>query len=220
MSVSLLTFAAAHLERVSNPAFGRRANEDATMEFAAVLSDVEATSRFNTEVQLLDDANSFGSYGWQWIVGWCKANNLDLREDLVLDLIDRWDSVAFKAEIFGLLVQSADIDDASDATIYEFPQPTLRTILRKATADPQPEEEGTETAQSLNADVRSVETTLLALIAVDHPVTIAAARLLVTHDWYGRGPLRDAILARAELLDVETSQLWLEALGLSNPELR
>lgn len=216
MSRSLLALAAAHLERVGNPMFGRRANDDAVMEFAEILADEETTDRFRREIALLDDVSLFGAYGWLWLIGWCKANDAELPTRLVLDLIEQWDATAFKAEALELIAPRVDLT-ANATSIEEFPHDALRELLRRVVAAREAEGDDPEPSDHRDTHGHNAETTLFALIAVDRPLTDAAARVLVAHDWSGRGALRSAVMGRIEMLDDDTRQVWLEGLGLGTP---
>jgi hypothetical protein len=226
----LLFLASDYIERMANPVYGTSMNEDYALKFATLLSREGFEERLNEEMKTLTDRETLTSYGWLWLFGWARSRDIDLNEDLLFDLYEEWSSVFVRAEIVDLATRNVDYSERPniDLSVEGFPNRFLSRIMSQATRRPEmdetryPEAEDRELFEEQRApeagpSTALAESTLAALIQVDTPITIDAARVLLWHKWEGQEQLLQSFWAIYEALDPETHDVW--AKHLDPPQL-
>lgn len=221
----LLTLASDFIERMTNPAYGIRVNEDHAQRFATLLRTEGFSSQFEQEAKLLTSADSLTPHGWLWLLTWARSRNVQLDEELLLTLADTWSSVFMLASVIDVATSAIDelrprgqkrrLDFETEAEETRRVRPValqqidhlfLRTLLQQVT-HVHPEAEGLRTGRA--------EATLVALLQIGSDVTLAAASSLLHHRWRGRDELLTFYRSLYEELDPETQQVWNARLGVT-----
>ena len=136
---SILVLASDFLERMSNPAYGARLNEEYALRFAQLLEGErgELESRLGSEIRLLDDPEALTPHAWLWLISWARAKGVALDPKLALDLFSRWSSTALRAAIVEVATQSWEGDRrTAEPTIVEFPDRWLHSLLVRVVSPP------------------------------------------------------------------------------------
>ena len=60
-------------------------------------------------------------------------------------------------------------------------------------------------------DVSYVESLLLALMQIERPITLEAARSLLNHEWAGMHKIQETYFSFCEDLDDDTREMWYSA---------
>lgn len=198
---SLLALARDHLDRMANPAFGSAVNEEYSQRLAALLQQEGARGQLREELQSVRNVDVLSSHGWLWLLGWAQAEQLRLNEDLLIEVLDRWSNVFLKASVLeaGTALRESDESDALPPFLERVLQ--LATRTKEAIRD---DESGVETRQA--------EETLIALLHVETPATLKAAKALLARDWRGRWRLRNFFDATVTTLEPDARERWLEVL--------
>jgi hypothetical protein len=212
----LLTLASDYIDRMSNPTFGAAVNEDYGTRFAALLQSKEFQRSFDESIRELSDRGTLSAYGWLWLLGYVKARQISLREDLLAELFLEWSSVFVRSEIIDVATQVADQLETSltRPSLAEFPNGFLRKVLTIVTREPeQPFMSDIELREQKAAPERSTalaESALVALIQVGRPITLSAAATLLHHRWKGRDQVVQFFWTLFDSLDQETQSVWLQ----------
>lgn len=227
----LLFLASDYIERMANPVYGTSVNEDYALKFGTLLSKEGFEARLNEEIRTLTDRDALTSYGWLWLLSWVKSKDIELNEELLVELYEEWSSVLVRAEILDLATRNVDYVERllPSLSIEQFPNSFLSRIMMRAirpqeveeTTQPESQEWRSTEELPIQEDQPSTalaESTLVALIQVDTPITIDAARVLLTHKWDGHQQLLEFFWAIYEALDPETHDEWKILLNPPAPE--
>ncbi len=218
----LLTFARDYIERMSNPVYGYSVNEDYATRFATLLRSEGFEKRLNQQIRGLRDRNTLTSYGWLWLLEWTKSRRIDLSEELLMDLFEEWSSVFVRCDIVDVGTHNADYPGSyvEDSSLTEFPNSFLARIMLRATRSPEersrldsklaPED---HRAQANEPSTALAGSTLIALLQVGRPITLAAAAVLLRHKWEGQEQLLRLFWAICDSLDAETREAWIKRLS-------
>jgi len=223
---ALLTLASDFIERMANPAYGIRVNEDHALRFATLLNSEGFVSLLQEEAKQLHSTDSLTPHGWLWLLTWARSQGDQLNGELLLNLADTWSSVFMQASVID--AATMDIDELisqkrrrnlefstapdDERRIRPIPlddigHPFLRSLLHHVThvaeGDTDREEIRTQRA----------ENTLVALLQIDREVTLKAASSLLHHDWRGQQALLEFYRMVRAGLDDETQQIWDSRLG-------
>lgn len=178
---SLLRLAAEALDRQSNPAYGRTANEDAAQRLAQGW-DEEFDLRLRREAAELRHPDDLTSYGWLWLFDWARGREVRLDRQLLFELCEQWQVASLQTVVIDHVVR----------TMYRAPRRPSRQapgedwldeLVRRATAADEP---GAGSRHSHHA-----ESLLLALLQVGEEPAIDAARRLLLTPWARREELND-----------------------------
>jgi hypothetical protein len=217
---TLLALARDFIERVSNPVFGARVNEEYGFRLAALLESEGFEQQLNQEISRLDDAAAFTSYGWLWLMGWARAKNVRLRPDLLRRLFEQSSSVFVRTMILEVAVEGeAPRDDRVIADVHEFPDRFLASVMAAAIVRPEEwrldrerSDRPFEREERLEAIPPSTaaEATLVSLLQAGKPLTLRAATTLLRHRWEGSAALNRFFWTLVDGLDAETRAEWLK----------
>ncbi len=224
----ILTLASEFLERMSNPAYGIRVNEDYALRFAKLLGSERAEEpgeprdsekpeelgefekMLRGEVERLNDVDALTPHGWLWILGWARAKDLDLDGQLLLDLTEKWSSVFLQVSAIDLATRRADSDWIRRKTplpLGDFGHPWLSKLMYRATEVP---EEDRPRSGEVHTD--RAERVLIALLQVGRKITLDAASTLLHHDWLGQRKVVEYFWFQCDGLEEETRDVWIERL--------
>lgn len=222
---SLVALAADFLERMGNPAFGIRLNEEYAMRLSFLLGG-DVDERLGAEMSELNDVDLLTPTGWLWVLGWSRAHHVRLDDELLHGLVERWEASTFKAEV---------IQTAIDGLNEEAAQAWLDDLVARATGQDVTDEPddaatsaddvglvllGDDAAAGRRALRPSAQrrgsqhpsSLVLALIACDRDPAIDAAARLLRQRWAGADGLARSFWARVDGLDEGSRALWLERL--------
>lgn len=217
----LLSLARDYLERMANPVYGFAVNEEYSLRFAQLLETDGFESSLRREVRELRDAEELTSNGWLWLMGWAKTKEIEIEVDLLFDLFNQWSSIPARCAIVDLAIHQYTPDGhvSRGLPLSDFPHPLLARMLRDATEIADERERRIDRPRREPRRTGRAEDLLLVLLQVEAPITIAAASMLLRHQWEGHEQLVTYLRELAATWDVETRALWGEALGVSlSPE--
>ena len=195
-----------HLERMANPSYGAAVNEEYSLRLAALLQREGVRHELEGELLALRDAGLLTSHGWMWFLSWARSEQLPLRDELLLDVFDRWSNVFLKAAVLEIGTAPGEQVGQGDPIALS---PFLQAILTRVTHVDEAlrqEERGVAT--------RRAEEALLAMLHVESDVTLAAARALIDREWSGKAQLRAFLDATLSTLAPEAQERWGEVLRL------
>jgi hypothetical protein len=222
---SLLALASNFIDQLSNPRHGLDAHEAAAEQLAAHLRDEELRSRFHREVAALSSPEELTTDGWRWIIRFASANEIALDPDLLRRGCLRWSSTSLVAAGITAAVESFTDDEPDPRRgpgsrgrpgISDLPDPWLRTLLEELLPGPSVlNADGTEQPDSESSGrVRQAEVVFTALLIVDRPTTILAARAMLRDQERLSADLSGLVESRMDLLDDDARDAWSEVLGL------
>jgi hypothetical protein len=221
----LLVLARDYLDRMANPIHGSAVNEDYALRFARLFERDGFEAALADEIRGLRDKDALTSHGWLWIIRWARSRHIDVSEDLLLDLFEEWSSIPAKCTVVDLATYRSELDPSifvsfMNLPLSMFPQRFLGRLMRNATTITE-EELGLHGDRGRDERRRRMvrltaraESLLVILIQVATPITLAAARTLVRHQWEGHTQLFEFLQVLASPLDAETRNVWSEQLGL------
>jgi hypothetical protein len=198
---NLLALARDHLDRMANPAFGAAVNEEYSLRLASLLQQEGNLGRLQDELQSVRDAEVLTSHGWLWLLGWARAEQLRLSEDLLIEVFNRWSNVFLKAAVLEVGVSQGDLATPQGLS------PFLARVLAVVT----------HTEDALRDDERGVATrraeeALIALLHVETTATLEAAKVLLGREWAGQARLGDFFSATLTTLEPDARERWMAAL--------
>jgi hypothetical protein len=194
---------------MSNPAYGIRVNEEYALRFSELLSSEGFNALLQHEAERSFDVDDLTPHGWLWFLGWARSHDVNVNEDLLLHLTERWSNVFMQVLAIDVATQQAEGGSRSAITpLSEFEHPFLRRLLQHSVELPEIESGGYEDIPTTRA-----ENTLVALLQIGRDITIEAARSLLHHSWRGQSKLRNYYMALRENLDAETQEIWDLRLG-------
>ena len=203
----VLTLASDFIDRMSNPGYGIRVNEDYSLRFANLLSSEGFDRLIQAEAGRLSDVNALSPHGWLWLLGWARAKDVSLNDKLLLDLAERWSNVFMQVSVIELATQRSDWDQRAEVTSLEnFDHAWLRELMRRCT-----KWSNMEQVKPEDYTGRS-ERCLIALLQVGRDITLDAASSLLNHHWLGQATLLKFFWLRCDLLDEETRSIWISRL--------
>ena len=229
---SLLQLAADLLDRMSNPSYGASVNEEYAQRFAAIMVDGELDDRLIHEAGELRDPRAFTAAGWLWLLGWVKASEIRLDDQLLTGLCEQWEAASFKALVIEHAIahlrpahddpyrerQFSDDPDQFEPVLspeqrQEAAGGWLSDLVQRASAEPSEVAPADEPRSEPDRAVfarhsHHAESLLMALLLVDQPATIAAAEELLAQDWRGSEQLAQSLEGWLSTLDAESAELW------------
>lgn len=220
-----LTLASDFIERMTNPAFGIRVNEEHALRFATVLESEGGRSFLENEAKQLFSSDSLTAHGWMWLLTWARSVQIELDEKLLLSLADTWSSVFMQTLVIDVATMNVDelaprervrrLDVPPDSFEHRL-RPIglsnishffLRTLLQRVTYV------GEVESRNETVPTQRAENTLVALLQIDRDVTLAAARSLLHHSWQGKSALLEFYRTLREGLDDDIREVWDDRLG-------
>ncbi len=210
----VFALASEFIERMSNPAYGIRENEDYAMRFGTLLASEGFESMLRSEIAQLNNPESLSPHGWLWLLNWARSEQLRMDGDLLLHLTEVHSSVFMQAAAIDTATRGAEWAGAESVPeLLEFRHPWLRRLLRRCVETPRRDESASGN-QSIpgHIDMRACEAILVALMQVGTDVTLDAASALLNHEWVGQSRLLEFYSALSRELDAETREQWLSRL--------
>src|SRR5690349_9132610 len=98
----LLKLAADFIEKMNNPANGPLVNEEYSLKMAQMLTGEGFREVLANEIQTVEDVNTLSSYGWIWLIKWCRVNEIIISERLLFELMQQWSNVFMQTAIIDL----------------------------------------------------------------------------------------------------------------------
>jgi hypothetical protein len=204
----VLALASDFIERMSNPAYGVRVNEDYSMRFADLLSSEGFADLLSSEIEELKDPDTLSPHGWLWLLSWARSRKIRLDGKLMLDLTESLSSVFMQVATIDLATQQADWGRRETvAPLNEFDHRWMSKLLRRCT-----EGHGEKDMKYDHVDTRRSENTLIALMQVGSDITLDAASTLLNHHWPGQYSLVRFFWSLCGELDHETREVWISRL--------
>ena len=212
----IIELASQFIDTLSDPSRGARVNEEHAIRLSQLIND-ENEGLLRRELMGLRDPDSFSLNSWSWLSRWCRSAHVKLNEDLLVELCEKWNSIAFKAQVIGIATAGRSYDGPDKVPdVDEFPHRWLQKILSRATRSQESDSEDSTSNAPREASggfgARHVETLLMALIFVDTEITHKAASVLLNQAWEGATKLSEFFWSRAGLLDSETRTAWVAVL--------
>lgn len=203
----ILTLASEFIDRMSNPAYGIHTNEEYSLRFANLLKTNEFEYRLEGEIERISDIDVLSPYGWLWLLGWVKSRNVDLDDEVLLQLTEKWSSISMQVSTIELATRRAYWGNRKyNVPINEFDHPWLATLLRRCVTINNSDDERIE---SRNIRTRYSQSILVALLQVGSNITLDAASTLLHHRWLGQFSLLEFFWLLVDGLDGETQDVWL-----------
>jgi len=186
------------------------------------------------EVRQVRSVSALSPSAWSWLLSWVRTQpEAAVSPAVLLELCEQWESTTFKAEVIRTALGhpdrllSRDNYDRGQTSIDSLPSDWLRDVLVRsvrqeppAVPDSGPEETPDETEGELGHTDRAgptlhsrhAYTLLMALILVETEESLDAAAALLQHPWSGHNSLVSAFWSRANALEQETREVWIERL--------
>lgn len=204
----VLAIASDFIERMANPGYGIRMNEDYAIRFGTFLSSENFNVLLRHEIEEIKDEHALTPHGWLWVLGVARANGIDLDDDLLLNLAEEFSSVFMQVLVIDLATRHSEMERPESAvTLSVFDHEWLSELLSRCTKI-----QGMEKAQHDSVDTSRSEKVLVALMQVGSDITIAAASWLLNHTWLGQSQLVEYFWSLCNELDDETRQNWVSRL--------
>lgn len=203
----LLMLGAEFFDRLSNPAYGIRTNEDYSLRLASLLDSDGFGDFVRQEVARMRDPDSLTVHGWLWLLTWARANDARIPAGLLFDLVRRWSSVFMQVLIVDLATWD-EKDRPADRSEW------LSNYLQWSV------DVAGDAGERRDVDTRRAETAFIALLQVGRPITIEAAARLLRREWVGRPQLFEFYRNWTEGLDEESREMWTSRLDPSDEQYR
>jgi hypothetical protein len=203
----LLMLGAEFFDRLSNPAYGIRTNEDYSLRLASLLDSDGFGDFVRQEVARMRDPDSLTVHGWLWLLTWARANDARISAALLFDLVRRWSSVFMQVLIVDLATWD-EKDRPADRSEW------LSNYLQWSV------DVAGDAGERRDVDTRRAETAFIALLQVGRPITIEAAARLLRREWVGRPQLFEFYRNWTEGLDEESREMWTSRLDPSDEQYR
>jgi hypothetical protein len=204
----ILTLASDFIERMSNPAYGIRENEEYSLRLGALLSSDGFDRMLIDEIKEITNPAALTPHGWLWLLNWARAREVRLNEKLLLQLSESFSSVFMQVAVIDIGTAHADWQSKNSVTsLKEFKHSWLSALLNRC-VDVHEEKE----TKYHHIDTRRSETVLVALMQVGRDITLDAASTLLNHRWFGQKQLVKFFWSICDELDTETHDIWISRL--------
>jgi hypothetical protein len=204
----VLALASDFIERMSNPAYGVRINEEYSLRFAELLSSEGFDELLRREMRQLRDPDALTPHGWLWLLGWARSKKISLDDKLLLRLTETLTSVFMLVVTIDLATKKTDWGHRNTVvSLHEFYHPWLLELMRRCT-----EKGGEKDTGNDYIDTKRAETVLIALMQVSSDITVDAASTLLNHHWTGQYQLLRFFWSLCDQFDDETRDMWISRL--------
>ena len=203
------------IDKLSNPSHGSLVNEEYSLKLAQVMEEEGFKNQFARDLEQLTDPDTLSSYGWTWLLRWCRINEIPPHYKLLTSLMHRWSDV---------FIQSLIIDTATFRDEKKDSSEWLDNIIRDVTSTPEHDKSGQESRTLLRSKKESseldspafrtqpAENLLLALLHLETGIAINGAKQLLRTEWRGQRALLNYFRVRVDLLDEDTRKRWISML--------
>jgi len=216
----LFYLASDFVDRMTNPSYGTRENEEYASKFAQLLRSEGAEYILQEEAGKISDVNTLTPYGWIWLLNWARSARILLDAKLLATLIEQWQSPIVMALIIDVATQ-ADQQEISLRVrhIEQVGNEWLRDLLIKCVTIQKNEKgedestRGQSESYQRGIDINFAQNVFIALLQSGSILSLAAAGAFLRHQWSGQGRLLEFFQQRLALLDEDTRVLWNEILN-------
>jgi hypothetical protein len=195
---ALLAIAADFFEHLTDPAFGREANDNYSLKFHVLMdNDSEAARQLATVALGRDDVGSMSAAAWLWYLAWRKSLTGEQPSSEFLDAlyaetvnpilrlrlveIGAWGMHGSQAQ--RLTRAATGLEEARPSWVEE----RIRDIVRE-------QDFGIQGENLQRARIEDAWELLSYLIDIGTNESLDAARALLAEDWLGAGALRERAL--------------------------
>ena len=211
---ALLAIAADFFEHLTDPAFGRDANDDYALKLQVLMgNDADAAQQLATAPLGRDDVGSMSAAAWLWYLAWRESLTGEQPSSEFLDaLYAETANPIFRLKIVEISARgiygSQEQRLTRAATGLEEVRPSwveerIRSIIREQDSDTQDE-------NLQRARIEDAWELLSYLIDIDSDESLGAARVLLAEDWIGAGALRErasGLIAQMQLAEEDDLEL-------------
>ena len=215
---TFFTIAADFIDRMANPAHGVLVNQDYSLQFAELLSAEEDSidPTLRREAKRLADADVLSANGWLWFLTWARSESIALREDLLLNITQKWSSVFIQTLAIEIALENAEWSNRRNVqSLSEFGNPFLRKLLMNAVRIQEPEgrdhPDHPDHPRFHRRDylrTSRAQSVLTSLLEIDSSITDAAAASLLQHEWPGQKQLLEFYESLVSGFDPDTREEW------------
>ncbi len=200
----ILTLASDFIERMSNPAYGIKVNEDYSLRFATLLSSEGFDKMLREEAKEVTNPDTLTPHGWLWLLGWARSKDIELNPKLLLHLTQHWSSVFMQVLAIELATRRVEWERPNQTmSLEDFRNSWLKSLMYDCVAiDKKVHDEQNE------IHTGQAENVLIALMQIGSDVTLDAASTLLNHNWPGQAKLLKFFWLRIEGLDEKTQKNW------------
>ncbi len=206
---NLIVLASEFIERMSNPIYGIKVNEDYSIRFAKILSSEGTDEMLHYEVKQLDDINALTPFGWIWLLSWVRAKKAILNDKLLFSLAEKWSNVSILISVVDVAIrqikQQEKFNTIKSLQKEKFEHPWLSELINRFThVKDDNDKEFIHTGKAENL--------LIALLQIGNNISLDAASVLLNVSWPGKSKLNKYFWFLLDGLDNETKETWLSHL--------
>ena len=206
----VLALASDFIERMANPAYGIKDNEDYAMRFGKLLQSEGFESMLREEVAQIRNIELLSPHGWIWLLSWARSKNLSLDNSLLLDLCKSQSSVFMQVLTIDVATrQTKSKENQKNVSFEAFEHSWLSKLMYWCT-DGHIEKQ----SEFEHIDTRRSEMILVALMQVGSDVTLNAACTLLHHQWAGHNALVKFFWSLSDEWDDETQSKWISRMNM------
>lgn len=209
---NVLALAADFIERMANPGYGIRVNEDYAMRFGSLLETKDLEELLRKEISTITNPESLSPHGWLWILGWARSRGIRLDEKLLLRLVELSSDVFMQVVVIDIATRHIEWQrQPAVVSIGEFDNVWLSTLLGKCT---KVLDRGDE--YGWHIDTRRSESILVALMQVGSEIALDGASTLLNHKWPGQRRIVEWFMSLCGEMELETRANWIDRLQPPN----
>jgi hypothetical protein len=211
---TLIRLASDFIEKMNNPSYGPLINEEYSLRFTQLIGEEGFSQLIKSEIELIRDPDELNSYGWLWLINWCKVNDVRIPERLSMQLMSRWSNVFMQAAIIDLFTNT----DKEPKIEYSDNQPRISNkwisqIVENSTSTIGKSDTEKEFDKEKPFNIVSAQNLLIALLQVGNRASIVGAQYLLEYNWPGKDRLQFFFSQRLERLDEETRKAWIQQIN-------
>jgi hypothetical protein len=208
----LISLASDFIDKMNNPSYGVLINEEYSLKFNDLLGQENFNQVLRNEIAQVKNADELTSYGWLWLLKWCRANEVELSQVLTKELMRRWANVFIQISIIDLATfREEERISGGISNQPEFNNSWLKDVVMETLQD------SAQLRDNLNegeTNTRDAENLLITLLQMGNRISLLAAKYLLSYQWRGQQKLRNFLRQRYARLDEETKIEWMETLGI------
>jgi hypothetical protein len=193
---ALLAIAADFFEHLTDPSFGREANDSYSLKFHVLMdNDAEAAQQLATASLGRDDVDSMSAAAWLWYLNWRETVTDEQPSREFLDVLyDETADPDLRSRIVevrtrGRQETQAEVGPGSEGTQSSWIEDRIREITGE-------QDSGSQDVPLQQTRIEDAWALLSSLIDIDSSESLDAARRLLDWSWPGRGALRELAAGR------------------------